>query len=846
VAIKVLPASVASDPKRLSRFEREAKAVAALNHENIVTIHTIGSEAGVHYLAMELVEGETLDRRIGPDGLPAGELLRLAVPIVSALAAAHAKGVVHRDLKPGNVMVTHEGKVKVLDFGLAKLMHASDEEAPSPGDATMSMAADLKTQDGAVVGTMPYMSPEQVSGKPVGPASDLFSVGVLLYEMATGSRPFKGETGNRLISSILTDVPAPAVELRPDLPEVVGGVIAQCLAKDPGGRPSSAEQLRRDLLALQTAVSGHDVPVAAAARNGRPMNRTGVLVVFALVAVVATVAGWKMIGDQPAGRTPSMMRMAILPFADDGSEQAAFVSRGLVDEVNLRLAGLRALAMVPIEGTETFRGSDLSPREIGDELEVQYLVTGSVRYGDGGLVVEPNLIRVADEELVWSDAFTVPVRSVERLQSDISHRVVRALGVALSEKEKDRLAMRSTADPVAYEAFLRGVEVQPVSHDSESDYRHALTLFEQAVKLDPEFALAWVKAAHNHLQLYWLGYDRTEARLALATEALDRAEAIAPGLADIHLQRGYLYYHGYLDFDKALAELSLAAKDIPNDPVLVSTIGYIWRRQGMFEQAIPNLERYQELTPFDPYQNIELAYTRICIGDYEGVFETIDQTLAFDPDYDWAYMLAGFAYWHRGAEGDLDRARVAFARHPDPRDDYPAWFVILQHIYDRDFAAAHARIANLAVPMIKLQSFLAPRGLLSGMVYLAEGKPEQARPEFASALAVLEPMLEELPDDHRLFSALGLAHAGLGHREEALRYGRKAVEIYPSAQDALMGPDRIWDLARIHLLLGDEEAALDQIATLLSHPSHYSAAWLKLDPILDTVRDHPRFAMLMK
>jgi serine/threonine-protein kinase len=845
VAIKVLPPETSGSPERHARFEREARSVAALNHENIVTIHAIDDADGIPFLAMELVEGQTLDKLIPQGGMSTDRLLEIAIPVAAALAAAHGKGIVHRDLKPANIMVTHEGKVKVLDFGLAKLAGADDDAPTGPVGADDPTATAMVTRDGVIVGTVPYMSPEQLAGRPVGTASDLFSFGTLLYEMATGERPFKGRSSTELISSILTGTPEPVGELKPSLPPPMGDQIGQCLAKEPGDRPSSAEQVRRDLEALRTVQSDPAIAAPAATQAKSPARRIGIATAVVVVAILAAVIGWRTLAPKQAAVPAEMLRLAAIPFSDDGTESAAYVGSGLVDEIARRLAGLRALAVVPANNTAVYRDSTQEPIEIGRELDVDYIVAGAVTSTDDQISVEPRLIRVSDDETVWTESYDVSADNVLGLQSDIASRVVRALGVTFSEKEQARLQMRSTDNPVAYEAYLRGVEAQPHSHSSEAEYRAALRLFEQAVKLDPDFVLALLGLAHNHLQIYWLGYDRTEARMNMANDALDRAEQLAPGLADVHLARGYMYYHGSLDFDGALAELSLAAQDIPNDAELIRTIGYIWRRQGLFEQALENLERARELTPYEPYQNVELAYSRLFLDDYDEIFNEIDTLRAHNPDYDWSYMLAAFAYWHRGLEGDLDRARQELAKHPDPRDDYPAWFVIGQHWYDRDFEMAQARIANLAVPYLKLQAHIAPRDFLAGMTYLMQGDPESARPRLERALVQLEGLLEELPGDHHLFAALGLTHAALGNKDEALRLGELAVELYPTEQDALMGPDRLWDLVKINVMVGNHDEALDQLAYLLSLRTHYSAAMLNLDPALDPLRDHPRYTSLM-
>jgi len=321
VAIKVLPREVADDFDRRARFEREAKSIAALNHENIVTIHSIGEDGGVRYLAMELVEGEGLDDRIPQSGLATDELLEIAIPVASALAAAHAKGIVHRDLKPANVMVTPEGKVKVLDFGLAKLAHRADEPLEPVGEDSATAAMSMQTQAGTVIGTMPYMSPEQLSGKAIGPASDIFSFGVMLYEMATGRRPFRGSSGPTLISSILTDTPTPVIELSPAIPTSLGGLIERCLSKDPADRPANAAELRTELKTHQSVASLSGAS-AEAAPHQRPLWPRMVVAVIVAAAVVA-VAFWyfgKLKRERWARSTalPEIQRLL-----DEGDQDAA-------------------------------------------------------------------------------------------------------------------------------------------------------------------------------------------------------------------------------------------------------------------------------------------------------------------------------------------------------------------------------------------------------------------------------------------------------------------------------------------------------------------------------------------
>jgi TolB-like protein/Flp pilus assembly protein TadD len=841
VALKILPAEVTGDPARLARFRREAESLAALSHENIVTIHSIGEDAGRHFLAMELVEGQTLDKRLSADGMPLDALLDAAIPLVDALAAAHEREIVHRDLKPANVMLTEDGKVKVLDFGLAKLGATGGETAVDalPPAAPTATATLLETREGVVMGTMPYMSPEQISGKPVGAASDLFSVGVLLYEMATGRRPFSGATSPELMSGILKDVPAPVSEIRPGLPKALSAIIRRCLEKRPEDRFGSAAELREALVALRDRTSG----------PGRTRRRLALVVSAALLSVVAGVTAWRELRPRPDRPASAPIRLAVLPFDTDGAPDNRFVGDGIAEEIALRLAGLRGMGVVPFASTLGYRDTDRGAGEIGRELGIDYVLDGAVEWAAGAgsaLRVTPRLVRVSDGGEAWSRVYDTDASAVLELQSDISEQVVRALDVTLSGKERERLRSRPTDNPLAYDAYLRGLEVLPEGHAPEAEYRKARSLFGQAVTLDPEFTLAWARLSDAERGLYFFGYDRTEARLERAWEAIQRAAELAPDLGDVRRTLGDYHYQGHLDYARALAEYSRAVQDLPNDPDLLRAVAYIWRRQGLIEQALKNMERALALSPSDPYQRGELAYTLSLVGRFDPALDHLDQVIEIAPDLEWGHLLKALVYWCRGEEGDLPLARAALERYPDRRSSYPAWFWIRQELFEGRHDAALTRIANLPTDVLKLQARVEPRSMLRGLVQRILGDEEAARASLEDAAGYLEAELRALPDDHRLRAALGLTYAGLGRAEDAIREGERAVELYPVTEDALMGPDRVWDLARIYALVGEHERALDRIAYLLSIPSIYSPAMIRQDPWVASLRDHPRFASLLE
>jgi len=311
----------------------------------------------------------------------------------------------------------------------------------------------------------------------------------------------------------------------------------------------------------------------------------------------------------------------------------------------------------------------------------------------------------------------------------------------------------------------------------------------------------------------------------------------------VHVALGNYYYHALLDYDRALSEFALASENLPNNAELLADIGWIWRRQGLFEQAITNLEQARALSPNDASLIAELGYTYLLVRDYDRALELCDQSLAIVPDQKWGYLIEVLALWAAGR--DLGEARLVLEQMPDQRSEYAVVIWFQQELLEQDFQNALARLSNLPSEMILTQGSIAPRGLLIGAALRYLGEEERARSAYLSALELLLPEADARPDDPRVHSALGLACAGLGRKEPAIRHGLRAVDLYPVSADALLGTDRLWDLAKIYVMVGEDELALDQLALLLSIPSRYSEAILRIDPAFESLRDHPRFVSLV-
>jgi serine/threonine protein kinase/cytochrome c-type biogenesis protein CcmH/NrfG len=486
VALKVLPPDMAANPQRLQRFEREAKTVATLNHPNIVTLFSVEEADGVRFLTMERVIGQALDVRITPGGMSFKGFMEVARPLADALAAAHEKGVVHRDLKPANVMVSDDGRVKVLDFGLAKL------QEPDRPDNLSDIKTQGLTREGTIVGTVPYMSPEQLQGRAVDHRSDLFSLGVIYYQMLTGRRPFHGGTSAETISSILRDTPHSVNEINVSLPNHLGRIVRRCLNKDPNERYQTARDLAIDLKELKEEISDSE--------------------------------------------RVNVNSIAVLPFANMSPDpEQEYFCEGIAEELINGLGRIKNLRVASRTSAFQFKGSKHDIREIGERLNVEKVVEGSVRKSGSQIRITAQVVNVNDGYRLWSERYDRKLEDIFAIQDEIAESIVRALEVTLSPKERRAIQNVATRDVEAYDFYLRG-------RKSFWEWRHtgwtqARQMFERAIKLDPNYALAYAAIA-DCCSFIFMYADRSEKERVLAEEASRKALQLDPDLAEAHAARG--------------------------------------------------------------------------------------------------------------------------------------------------------------------------------------------------------------------------------------------------------------------------------------------------------------------
>jgi TolB-like protein/Flp pilus assembly protein TadD len=845
VAIKVLPAEFASEPDRLRRFEQEARAVAALDHPNILALYDVGTHEGSPYLVTQLLEGESLRETLDRGPLPIRKAVEVGVQIAQGLAAAHDKGIVHRDLKPGNVFLTKEGRVKILDFGLAKLA------APKSGGegAPASTVVDA-TDAGTTLGTAGYMSPEQVRGQAIDSRSDIFSFGCVLYEMIVGRSPFKGDTAADTMSAILKNDPPALAGPQPGVSSSLDHVVKRCLEKRPEDRFSSAH----DLAFALSEASGAPVP-SAPQTAGVPAGRRKHLLVPVAIGVMAVtlVAAAALLLRSRHAATPGAAgpkRIAVLPFENLGAAEDAYFADGMTDEVRGKLATLPGLTVIARNSSVAYKGSGKSPQAIAGELEVRYLLTGTVRWQTGAGVrrirVVPELVEIAGTgpaTTPWQDSFDAVLEDVFRVQGEIATRVAGALQVALGAGEQQQLAERPTASLAAYDAYLRGQEISgDLARQEPETVRRAVGQYEQAVALDPSFAVAWAQLSHARSILFF-NLIPSQALAEGAREAAERALRLAPGLPETRLAMSYYYALVLKDPAQAMEQYKQGLAASPNHAGLITAAAAAEANLGRWQESLAHAEQACSLDPRSGTTTRRLGTTLLFLRRYPEAIAALDRALALAPGGLQLIVWKAMAYL---AQGDLDGAR-AFLAAGGAKVEPTALAAQMAAYYDLVWVLddAQQRLLLRLTPAA-FEENRAGWAIVLTQTCALRGDREQTRRFAEEAQRALAGQLGEAPDDSQLHVLRGLALAYLGRREEAIREGEKGVALEPLARSAYDGVYLQHVLVRIYILVGEPEKALDRLEPLIAMPSYLSPGWLAIDPNFAPLKGNPRFEKLLR
>jgi eukaryotic-like serine/threonine-protein kinase len=679
VAVKVVSERLSSDSNALARLQCEARAVASLSHPNIVALYDIGSENGVSFIVMELLDGESLDQCITAGGLPWRRALEIAASIADALASAHGKGVVHRDLKPANVFVTREGHTKVLDFGLAK-------QDPFRADGqTAGLTRAEETEPGVVLGTVAYMSPEQAKGEPADHRSDIFSLGCVLYEILSGRRAFDGGTTPETLAAILRDDPPDLAGTGDRFPSSIGVLVRRCLEKNPEQRFQSARDLAFSLREILGASKSRAVGRYVDA--DRRFTRRNVALLAACLGLIGG-AFWFGAQRQSVGSRARIQSLAVLPLSSlSRDREQGYFADAMTEELTTRLAKLSSWRVISRTSVMAYRDTQKRIPDIARELGVDALIEGSVIREGSRVKVSAQLIDGRTDRHIWADTFEREIDSVLTIQSDVARAIARAVDLTLTPEGDRRLtAATRPVLPAAYEAYMRGRHAW--DKRSEADLREAIRLFQQSIDADPTYAQAYAGLADSYAQLGYGSYIAPEDSFPRARAAAKRALELDPTLAEAHASLGFVRMYYDWDFTKAETEYKRAFELNPNYPIAHQWYAYLLtameRPAGDAEREIAIAK---QLDPLSVPINIDQAYILHYYDRNEEALRSVRLALEMNPKFPPGYFWLGRIYT---SEGRYKEAETALQNIGPLRTWTPA-MAVLGYLYGKTGRMNEAR-----------------------------------------------------------------------------------------------------------------------------------------------------------
>ena len=675
VAVKILmPGATEADGRATDRFLREARAAARLTHPNVCTVYEVGEDAGVAYIAMQYVEGETLASRLGQGAQPAGEVLRVGIGVAGALSEAHRLDIVHRDIKPQNVMLTARGDVIVLDFGLAKRMAEESDESQL-------------TRTGTIAGTVPYMSPEQLRGEPLDGRTDIFSLGVVLYEMLAGHRPFQGGSAAEIITSIL-------MREAPPLPPgsgQLGAVIGRCIQRDRELRFSTADEL----LANLTSAAGSTSPVISVDQQHVKTSVTPRVTVTSPTAV------------RTRTRRRSLDSLAVLPFhAASATPEAELLAEGISEALITDLSTLPRLRVMARSTVSRFRGAEVDPVAIGSSLGVASVLSGRVQSLGERFVVRAELVDVSDGSLLWSEQYVRPNADVLLLQDELAGEISGKLRPRLSPAQKKKVTKRRTSDPVAYELYLRGLHL--LNRRDVASMKSATELFHEAINIDPMYAAPFCGLAEAYL---YFGFLEMRAPLEVyptARAAAEKALELDPSFAEAHAALGWMKVTHEWDWAGAERELRAAVKLNPNCAVAHHWHGLMLSYTRRFEAAHEKLLHARTLDPLAPIINTAIGSTAHHRGEFEEAIRIYRGVADLAPGFVPLHLYLGKAL---EAAGHFDEAAAQFAAGLERSPDETLLTAALGHCYGAMGRAAEAEEIVRRLERRRTERYISPYGI---------------------------------------------------------------------------------------------------------------------------------------
>jgi serine/threonine protein kinase len=837
VALKLIGLGTWATEAHLKRFRREAEAAARLQHPGIIPIHEVGERDSQCYFSMDFIEGGQLDEVVKHTPMPIRQAVELVAKIARTVHYAHEHGILHRDIKPGNILLDQKGEPHLADFGLARLVET---------ESTLTRTKDL-------MGTPSYMAPEQAVGDnaKITRATDVYGVGAVLYQLLTGQPPFAGGTTYETIKLLLDAEPKQPRLLNPKIDRDLSTICLKCLEKDPKRRYSSALALTEDLehwLKHEPIVARHS---GIFSRGGKWMRRdpTTALLAAALIALAAVI-GWN-VWKSESMRPPITNGIAVLPFENLSADpDNAYFAEGIQEEILTRLASIADLKVISRTSTQRYHSKPSNLAEIAKQLGVANILEGSVQKAADQVRVNVQLINAQTDSHLWADTYDRKLTNIFGVESEIAKAIAESLQAKLSVREQQALAVKPTNNPEAYDAYLRGLAFEGRPAYSAELAEKPIGFYERAVQLDPNFASAWARLCHHHAYVY-SNYDATPGRRAAAKRALDNAQKLQPNSPETLLARGYFQSMVLGDDESSKATFGRVSKMLPGSSEALKALARLARTGGHWDQSVAYFDQALTSDPRNVNLLLHAALTYAWLRQFPAALKLYDRVLDITPNEPDVMAAKACIYQAQGNLPEAARLLSGINEQTPSGDTFQTKItqLRLERNYDEAVRLLQARQAQFHFESQYVNGW--NQVWLAFMQCLARDTAG-ARVMAEHARNTLEQLYNHQPDNAMLAALLSQAYTAMGEKDSALKLAERAIMLVPRAKDATNGPTYEENLALIQTTFRENDGAVSTLTKLLETPYNtwvyaeapITPALLRLDPLWDPLRADPAFQKL--